>query len=104
MIGVTEKTDIPTGRFAQSSSHPEWVNRLIMLIKVANCTAELKILKQNLGSVTQRFVSVSTIQRHQQQNGISARCLYLRLPLTVNRWHMKLQWCIECRNALNADE
>ncbi|GFW93260.1 transposable element Tcb1 transposase [Trichonephila clavipes] len=62
-------------------------------IAVMNHAAPSRTIAQQIQSITHHSVSTHTIRRRLLQNGMSARCPLLPLPLTGNHRRLRHQWC-----------
>ncbi|KFM64106.1 Transposable element Tc1 transposase, partial [Stegodyphus mimosarum] len=72
-------------------------DRNIVRMAVTDRSVTSRTIAQNIQSVTHHPLSARTIRRCLQQNGVSARCPLLYLPLTQNHRHLRRQWCYERR-------
>ncbi|GFT49578.1 transposable element Tcb1 transposase [Trichonephila clavipes] len=68
-----------------------------MRMAVTDRSVTSRTIAQHIESVTHHSVSVRTIRRRLQQNGLSARRPLLGLPLTQNHRRLRRQWCEERR-------
>ncbi|UYV82234.1 Transposase [Cordylochernes scorpioides] len=75
----------------------DWKKRQIVRMAVTDRSVKSRTVAQHIQSVTHHPVSARTIRRRLQQNGLSARRLLLRLPLTQNHRRLRRQWCDERR-------
>ncbi|GFX33890.1 transposable element Tcb1 transposase [Trichonephila clavipes] len=72
-------------------------DRQIVRMVVTDRSDSSRTVAQHIESVTHHSVSARTIRRRLQQSGLSARRPLLRLPLTQNHRHLRLQWCYKRR-------
>ncbi|GFU62427.1 transposable element Tcb1 transposase [Trichonephila clavipes] len=70
---------------------------LIVRMVVMDRSVTSRSIAQHIESVTRHSVSASTIRRHLQQSGLSARRPLLGLPLTQNHRRLRHQCCDERR-------
>ncbi|GFX56552.1 transposable element Tcb1 transposase [Trichonephila clavipes] len=69
----------------------------IVRMAVMDRSVTSRTITQHIESVTHHSVSVRTIRRRLQQNGLSARLSFLGLPLTQNHRRLHRQWYDERR-------
>ncbi|GFT64981.1 transposable element Tcb1 transposase [Trichonephila clavipes] len=72
-------------------------DRQIVCMALTNRSVTARTVAQHIESVTHHSVSVRTIPRRLQQNGLSTRRPLLDLPLTQNHRRLRNQWCAERR-------
>ncbi|GFY07532.1 HTH_Tnp_Tc3_2 domain-containing protein [Trichonephila clavipes] len=71
-----------------SSREDMHVTRMALMDRAATSRS----LSQELGSFARQQVSARTIRRRMLQHGLSARRLWLQLPLTLHHRQERLQW------------